>query len=320
MITKPTVLILGAGASAPYKFPTGRELVDRICKLHPTYVRTFRDGDQSSIDFPYHPAFQGPALGQFQNALRMAVPPSIDSFLSSNPQFAVIGRPAIAAVLIPCEDLGTLLNVSRNEDWYLYLRDQMGNEKDEFLESADNLSIITFNYDRSLEYYFHARLTAYHGDQGINMVRRMRIVHVYGQLGTPDFLLNGAGTMRSYKSQLDHVEIERSIAEIKIISDYQEDSAEFRTARDWIASARTVCFLGFGYDPKNLERLQLDKCFRGRRIFGSAKGFTPNELKRLRQRFTGNIAKTRVKLSKKIEFGLPDQDALNFLRNSDVLG
>ena len=31
MITKPTVLILGAGASVDYGFPTGRGLVSLIC-------------------------------------------------------------------------------------------------------------------------------------------------------------------------------------------------------------------------------------------------------------------------------------------------
>ena len=32
MIIKPTVLILGAGASCPYGFPTGLQLKARICK------------------------------------------------------------------------------------------------------------------------------------------------------------------------------------------------------------------------------------------------------------------------------------------------
>ena len=30
MITRPTVLVLGAGASKPYGFPTGREIADQI--------------------------------------------------------------------------------------------------------------------------------------------------------------------------------------------------------------------------------------------------------------------------------------------------
>jgi len=33
MITKPTVLVIGAGASKPYGFPTGQELRDYILEL-----------------------------------------------------------------------------------------------------------------------------------------------------------------------------------------------------------------------------------------------------------------------------------------------
>ena len=32
MISKPTVLVLGAGASQPYGFPVGRELAETVCK------------------------------------------------------------------------------------------------------------------------------------------------------------------------------------------------------------------------------------------------------------------------------------------------
>ena len=32
MITEPTVLILGAGASAPFGFPVGRQMLIQICE------------------------------------------------------------------------------------------------------------------------------------------------------------------------------------------------------------------------------------------------------------------------------------------------
>jgi hypothetical protein len=65
MITTPTVFILGAGASIPYGFPSGLDLVDMICgpagdrkyiqfgvdqATAESFITALRQSDQQSVD------------------------------------------------------------------------------------------------------------------------------------------------------------------------------------------------------------------------------------------------------------------------------
>ena len=53
MITKQTVLVLGAGASSDYGYPLGRGLRDLVCALpkHPTSEAAVLDAGHSASDF-----------------------------------------------------------------------------------------------------------------------------------------------------------------------------------------------------------------------------------------------------------------------------
>src|SRR6266498_1227589 len=98
MIEKPTVLILGAGASEPYGFPTGGELQDEIidgCQREDSPIW----GHLSNL------AFTSLAIQDFGKQLLHAKRPSVDRFLESreNP-YLRIGTAAIVSALIPKED------------------------------------------------------------------------------------------------------------------------------------------------------------------------------------------------------------------------
>src|SRR5712692_2519789 len=101
MISTPTVFILGAGASRPYHFPTGPELVDRICQSPSDEFAPFGVDEK---------AFQS-----FVNELRSSDHPSVDAFLAHRKEFEDVGKKAIAYKLIECEKDDTL---SKTKDWY----------------------------------------------------------------------------------------------------------------------------------------------------------------------------------------------------------
>ncbi len=51
-------------------------------------------------------------------------------------------------------------------------------------------------------------------------------------------------------------------AGIHIIHDVQP-TADYATAQEWLREAKVICFLGFGYHPTNIKRLDLLSQVRG---------------------------------------------------------
>jgi hypothetical protein len=92
MITTKTVLVLGAGASAPYGFPTGSTLKDRIIK--PQGMNTHQI--LKSL------GFGSDKVREFTDVLRESGQSSVDAFLERRLDLRKVGQAAIAATLLAC--------------------------------------------------------------------------------------------------------------------------------------------------------------------------------------------------------------------------
>jgi len=91
MITRPTVLVLGAGASVPYGFPTGRELLIQITDdLNP------RSGDTGLRVTLRTLPFSDEYISEFREDLVDSNQPSVDAFIENRPSFTDIGKTSIA--------------------------------------------------------------------------------------------------------------------------------------------------------------------------------------------------------------------------------
>src|SRR5439155_20353552 len=159
MIEKPTVLILGAGASKPYGFPTGEELLREIVDIK-------HHGPTPLEDRLRECSFLPKDIQHFVDELNRSGRKSVDAFLEHRPEFEKIGKAAMIAALIPKEDPATLFDRSKPEHWYQYLFQQMGSSLDQPYKSK--LSVITFNYDRSLEFFL---LNALHSSFNLEPLR-----------------------------------------------------------------------------------------------------------------------------------------------------
>jgi hypothetical protein len=304
MITEPTVLILGAGASYPYEFPTAKELKGLICETfsNPNTVGSRLIGDHSEHS-------RDEVFG-FREAFLKAGQPSVDAFLERRPNFLDVGKLAIAYCLIRFEEEALLYrpNPKRGGDWYEYMSSKLNSSYENF--ALNQLSIITFNYDRSLEHYLLTALVNLHGrprEECAESLAEIPIIHVYGQLGKTPYPQFGCRPYRPDRESFAN--ISAAAAGITLL---HEQSSDIQEVRQVLMDAKLICFLGLGYHQMNLARLAIDTKNAGsKRIFGTAKGLLGDEL---------NDASERIHKILGSKPKLADADSLDLLRSHLVLG
>ena len=250
MIERPTVLVLGAGASIPLGYPSGFELTTQIIvganenePLGQFLRRSFRDE---------------PALIQFREDLFRCSLPSIDRFLENRPEYTEIGKASIAFILLQSEVESDLFGRA-TKNWYPRLfKELTSNGFDMF--SLNALSIVTFNYDRSLEQFLFGALKASFNrtdKETAAAIGAIPIYHMYGDLGPLPWSSSGANS-HPYETRNDSkwptiVDASRSI---RVVSD-RDEAKLFELVRDKILIAERVHFLGFGFDQTNFDRLNI---------------------------------------------------------------
>lgn len=245
MIRIPTVLILGAGASHDYGFPLARRLRDLVCSIPGTV------GEQRVVEA----GFDHKDLTQFVNTLRYSAYGSVDWFLEQKKwqQFIPVAKAAIAAALIPFETVDRLFPPhAPDHDWYELLVNTLDSDADRFAENS--LSVITFNYDRSLEHYLFTVLrTRRQSDSAAaQALASIEIIHVHGSLGKLPPLHRGG---RPYTPTLDASMVRDAAKEIIVVGEASDDTAEFKRARDVLSKAKRIMFLGFGFHAESVRRL-----------------------------------------------------------------
>ncbi len=332
LIRKKTVFILGAG-SAPTGFPLGRQLMLNICgqlsnvravteSRFKRYPERYKGNSFSDIMLDC--GFDYKKLETFQQELQKSMQPSIDAFLEHLPEYVDVGKAAIAVSLIPFENLETLLSRSPDQrpSWYEYLFNQMGARKEVFPENK--LAIVTFNYDRSLEYFlFTALKNSYRlaEKEAADLLSKIPMVHAHGQLGKPTFW---ASDGRDYSPEVTTDIIRQCVSEIKIIHEQRAVSEELDKARSLMKNADVLCFLGFGYHPANMERLQLENPITAStHILGTVYRHGADETRRVKELFepfVKSVATRRPQgiLHTRVELGNSDEDVLEFLKNHPV--
>ena len=302
MFRRPTVFVIGAGASWHYGYPTGDGLikltrhfaqslradVDRFLKLAWFVELDYQKGryGRQPNDGMTHHTRTKEECDEFINALDDFAPRSIDHFLSHKPALGDLGRMLIARALSECwkkslerrpyqrSDDHSEYHHQSSDDWVRFVFDILSSGFDdpkELLDATRNdVKFITFNYDRSLERRLVSALNSSDKIRGASIAETFvsdeRIVHVYGALREV--------TASNRKDDPEAVWNKAFIAsqDICVIGgpDKQRHRELQARAKEWIGRADDIFVLGYGFDRTNSALIGLDQLAgarRQRRVF-----------------------------------------------------
>jgi hypothetical protein len=243
----PTTLILGAGSSCAFGFPTGEGLRRLII--------SYRDREDVCV----HIGGGQRSVNHFVDAFAESQLSSIDAFLGRSVADPEVGKRLIAFALLDRESEARLFD-DVNDHWYRYMHNEIVNPVSKW-EDLDFswLSIVTFNYERSLEHFLFRALSRTYlrkAEEVWAKLKQLQIVHVYGRLGNLD-----RGDERAWAPfgviQPEHLElfVDRAAKGIQVVPEGRVDSPSFQEAQSLIRKAKAIYFLGFGFDKVNVERL-----------------------------------------------------------------
>jgi hypothetical protein len=307
MISIRTVLVLGAGASKPYGYPTGAQLVPLI---RANLEKSANSPSRQLVELGHSPS----QISSFVRKLVDADYDSIDEFLRHNLEFEEIGKRAIAQVLLE-KEFEHAADPARKEDgsWYHLFKSGILDEVILPGVNSSMLSVITFNYDRSLEFYLHRALTAgtsYPEGDILRILNSFNIHHIHGRLGHLPWQ-NGK-FMRPYGSPVSSEAVQKSAAGIQLAHDSDPRYLDSLSA-SLMEDAERIIFLGFGYASSNLKKLGINShsFLKSKRMIGTRYSYPL-------ARFEDQI--TEFPLLDKIRH-VPDHiDIPTFLSNHETLG
>jgi len=128
-------------------------------------------------------------IAAFKNRLTQLDPIMIDLFLSQNRDIVNVGKILLGYEILRQENPEKFLH---SPTWYRFLLDALTTDcfdLQNFLQNTKNLTIVTFNYDLSLEYYLESRIKEIDHFKRVadKFLEDLNVIHVYGSLGKFDW-------------------------------------------------------------------------------------------------------------------------------------
>lgn len=281
---KSLVIVVGAGASNEVGLPLGSELKRSISS---GLGFNFRGSERlsggsdlimSAIEYlSYHRPGATRDFNEYFLACRTifeAIPQafSIDNLVDAHrgdARVEICAKIAIADAILSAErksQLYTNKNPSWKIDfsaiegtWYARLWDLIAarSRADTVAERLSKIAIVTFNYDRCIEHFLHSSLQNYYRvtpQQATALISNLTIHHAYGQLGLLEWSQQGDAVPFG-----DRAEGSRLVSVAKKLKTFTEGTDEneshVREIRRYMHYAERIAFLGFAYDPQNLQLL-----------------------------------------------------------------
>lgn len=304
MIETPTVLILGAGASAPYGYPIGSKLKSQIISS----LKEMLDNDDGWV---HELKFDNDLVAEFNARFAISPRSSIDAFLSyQKEEFIPIGKTAIVDIISKSESPEQLDPQDEPESddspdhWYKYFTAKLIDCP--FEDIGNNVGIISYNYDRSFETYLHyALITSFSecddpADCRSLVKDNIPIVHMYGRLDPLPWECRGV--IRKYGEKCDSKVLKHLSKKINLIQE-AEKKGTIDKANELIDNANRVYFLGMDlYNNRSNIELLDTSLFKKKKIIATGYGLSDGEIRHIDNFFSQiQSPNIRFKIKRKLK-------------------
>ena len=272
MIEEKTTLILGAGSSTHVGYPLGAGLLKNMCSI------------RMDKNYPQLPTkWSINDIDDLLISLSRSGHYSIDAFLESS-EYRDLGKYLIAYQLKQYEVVDNLFPPN-DSGWFQILFNSLINKCGSDI-GKNNLSIITFNYDRSLEAYLHNAIQhrfKLSSEEAWDKVSKVPLVHVHGVLGEYPKI--------DYQPTCDFETLLSISEKIRIIHEIEDNKSgycnrEFEIANGLLEKSERIVFLGFGFHDDNVRRFKYfsPEVMETRKVFSTSQGMTGFEYSQMLDR------------------------------------
>ncbi|MET3925251.1 hypothetical protein [Devosia sp. 2618] len=304
-VNSKTLFVLGAGASKEIGFPTGAELKHKLAaRLNIRFPDgwTQSSGDPAITDalrsVVEGPKGRGGDINRYLDKTRRMVAAlplalSIDNYIDAqeDDDIAFLGKLAVVREIAECEknsaiyfkevsDVPAMLGRVTSTHYHgLFQLLTEGLRKSNVEDIFENVSFISFNYDRSLEWYLqHAIQNFFSLDDSRTkeVMSRLQVIHPYGTIGSLPAVARQNNAVRfGISGRDDYVDLAKGI---RTFTEQISDEALSLAIDIEVKSAVRMVFLGFGYHDINMQTLATTGKTNLRQVIGTAYGFSESDI------------------------------------------
>lgn len=271
----PVVFVLGAGASCEADMPDGSSLAKIISdklRVRRNSNRHLESDDSILLDAiksEFHKDDEiEDVCTRLSKGLNFAM--SIDQLIENNndnPMMQKIGKMAIAQSILDSERLSYLHDSNRlphqvsrfYKSWYHRIMRllQVGVPRTEAGSIFNNVTIINFNYDRTLEFVIPHALQDIYGlnkDSAEQIARSLDIFHPYGQVGCLSW--QEKEQIIDFGEEVDSSALPKLSESIFTYSEFGRQMPGYWRMNRALSGASRVIFLGFAFHVQNMRLLK----------------------------------------------------------------
>lgn len=276
-----TVIVIGAGASVDFGFPTGPELNGLIALAVSTKLDEWRNirWTDPAVDEALR-SWEGISPNEFYEASQainegIHFHPSPDDYLfamGADKAIVAAGKVGIATAVLQKERSSWLAKLNDTDDpqvgaklvekkaaWPLQLLGYLspGLRAAEVDRLFSDIAFVNFNYDRCLEHALYHGVKRSHrlsSEDAASVIRNVKIVHPYGKIADlpwearRDVVPFGG----AYRGLLPEI-----AGRIQTLTEAHHTDEELSEIAQLMAEARRIVFLGFGFLKQNMALLSV---------------------------------------------------------------